>query len=59
MRTHITSIEAPGPEDNQDMPVVNFVGVSRSLDDSWDDNANSDLRGKHYIDRRCKGLTLS
>ncbi|KJZ79142.1 hypothetical protein HIM_01293 [Hirsutella minnesotensis 3608] len=45
MRAHVTAIEPPGPNDGQDLPVVHFLGVSRSLDDSWDDNANSDLRG--------------
>ncbi|KAI1058827.1 hypothetical protein LB507_003784 [Fusarium sp. FIESC RH6] len=45
MRIHVTSIEEPGPEDGQDLPVVHFQGVSRSLDDSFDNNANSDIRG--------------
>lgn len=45
MRTRVTSIEAPGPDDGQDLPVVHFRGESRSLEDSWDDNGNSDLRG--------------
>jgi hypothetical protein len=48
MRIHVTAIEPPGPEDGQDLPVVHFKGVSRSLDDSWDDNANSSLRGKCF-----------
>lgn len=47
MRIQVTSIEPPGPEDGQELPVVHFRGVSRSLDDSFDDNANSDIRGKH------------
>ncbi|CAG7560205.1 unnamed protein product [Fusarium equiseti] len=45
MRIHVTSIEEPGPEDGKDLPVVHFQGVSRSLDDSFDNNANSDIRG--------------
>jgi hypothetical protein len=45
MRIKVTSVEPPGEDDGQDLPVVHFKGVSRSLDDSWDDNANSDLRG--------------
>lgn len=45
MKIHVTKIEAPGPQDGQDLPVVHFEGISRSLDSSWDDNANSDLRG--------------
>lgn len=45
MKIHVTKIEAPGPEDGQALPVVHFEGLSRSLDSSWDDNANSDLRG--------------
>lgn len=45
MKITVTSIEPPGPEDGQDLPVVHFKGVSRSLDDHWDENANSDIRG--------------
>ena len=45
MKIGVTEIEEPGPDDSQDMPVVHFRGISRSLDDSWDDNANSDLAG--------------
>ncbi|KAJ4418902.1 hypothetical protein N0V82_005251 [Gnomoniopsis sp. IMI 355080] len=44
VKIHVTKIEAPGPEDG-DRPVVHFEGISRSLDSSWDDNANSDIRG--------------
>ncbi|KAH7035424.1 uncharacterized protein B0I36DRAFT_92437 [Microdochium trichocladiopsis] len=45
MKIAVTEIEEPGPDDGQDMPVVHFRGISRSLDDTWDDNANSDLAG--------------
>lgn len=45
MRIHVTSIEAPGPDDGQALPVVHFRGVSRAMDDTWDDNAASELRG--------------
>lgn len=45
MKIHVTRIEAPGPEDGQELPVVHFEGFSRSLDGSWDENANSELRG--------------
>ncbi|KAJ1331749.1 F-box-like domain-containing protein [Microdochium nivale] len=45
MKIAVTEVEEPGPEDGQGMPVVHFRGLSRSLDDSWDDNANSDLAG--------------
>lgn len=45
MKIHVTEIEPPGPEDGQELPVVHFEGISRSLDSSWDNNANSDLRG--------------
>ncbi|KAK8010470.1 hypothetical protein PG990_009435 [Apiospora arundinis] len=45
MRITVDRIEPPGPEDGQDLPVVHFKGVSRSLDDRWDENANSDLTG--------------
>ncbi|KAI0470164.1 hypothetical protein F4859DRAFT_122402 [Xylaria cf. heliscus] len=45
MRIFVTGVEKPGPEDGQDLPVVHFKGVSRSLDQSFDENADSDLRG--------------
>ncbi|KAI0878976.1 hypothetical protein GGS24DRAFT_316516 [Hypoxylon argillaceum] len=45
MRIFVTAVEKPGPEDGQDLPVVHFKGVSRSLDQSFDENADSDLRG--------------
>ncbi|PHH75795.1 hypothetical protein CDD82_4283 [Ophiocordyceps australis] len=51
MRIHVTSIEPPGPDDGQELPVVHFSGVSRSLDDSWDDNANSNLQGTVRLTR--------
>ncbi|KAI8624253.1 hypothetical protein F5Y19DRAFT_320085 [Xylariaceae sp. FL1651] len=45
MRIFVTAVEPPGPEDGQDLPVVHFKGVSRSLDHSFDENADSDIRG--------------
>lgn len=45
MKIAVTHVEEPGPEDGQGLPVVHFRGLSRSLDDTWDDNANSDLAG--------------
>ncbi|KAI0834050.1 hypothetical protein F5Y06DRAFT_279715 [Hypoxylon sp. FL0890] len=45
MKIRVTRIEPPGPDDGQELPVVHFEGISRSLDDSYDENANSDLRG--------------
>ncbi len=46
MKMHVTRIEPPAEEDGQELPVVHFKGFSRSLDGSWDENANSDLRGE-------------
>ncbi|KAI1130541.1 hypothetical protein F5Y10DRAFT_235477 [Nemania abortiva] len=45
MRIFVTAVEKPGPEDGQALPVVHFKGVSRSLDQTFDENADSDLRG--------------
>ena len=42
MKIHVTRIET---SDNGS-PIVYFTGFSRSLDGSWDDNADSDLRGE-------------
>ncbi|KAI5922592.1 hypothetical protein F4810DRAFT_673330 [Camillea tinctor] len=51
MQLHVTRIESPGPEDGQELPVVHFRGVSRSMDHSYDENANSDLRGMVRLTR--------
>jgi hypothetical protein len=46
MRIRVTKIEEPSAAvDHPDYPVVHFEGFSRSLDGSWDENADSDLRG--------------
>ncbi|KAB5572510.1 hypothetical protein GE09DRAFT_1099789 [Coniochaeta sp. 2T2.1] len=45
MKIHVTDITDP-EEGDGDGPVVHFKGFSRSLDSSWDDNADSDLRGR-------------
>lgn len=49
MKLRVTRIEPPGPDDGQELPVVHFEGISRSLDDSYDENANSDLRGMRGV----------
>ncbi|KAH8197197.1 hypothetical protein TruAng_008651 [Truncatella angustata] len=46
MKISVSAVEPPGPDDGQALPVVHFKGVSRSLDDNWDENANSDMRGR-------------
>lgn len=46
MKLYVTSIEPPGPEDGQALPVVHFEGESMSIDASMDENANSGIRGK-------------
>lgn len=53
MKIHVTKIEPPGPEDGQSLPVVYFEGFSRSQDPSWDENANSDLRGEFTVNGTC------
>ncbi|KAI2635396.1 hypothetical protein GGS21DRAFT_515634 [Xylaria nigripes] len=45
MRIFVTRIEKPSPEDGQDLPVVHFKGVARSLDQNFDENADSDIKG--------------
>jgi hypothetical protein len=45
MELRTTKIEAPGPDDGQTLPVVHFTGTSRSMHQSWDPNAHSNLRG--------------
>ncbi len=45
MELRATHTEPPGPDDGQELPVVYFEGVSRSLHSAWDVNANSNIRG--------------
>ncbi|KAF2713940.1 hypothetical protein K504DRAFT_462407 [Pleomassaria siparia CBS 279.74] len=45
MRLQITKLEPPGPFDNPNLPIAHFTGKSRSVDVSWDPNANSKIRG--------------
>ncbi|KAK1699755.1 F-box domain-containing protein [Colletotrichum godetiae] len=44
MKMHVVDVQPPGEEDGKELPVVHFHGLSRSVDDSWDDNAHSQLR---------------
>lgn len=55
MTVKVTGIEPPGEDDGKDLPVVRFEGMSRSLDDSWDENANSELRGESALRKRNSG----
>ncbi|OJD34844.1 f-box domain-containing protein [Diplodia corticola] len=45
LNLRVRRIEAPGPGDGQELPIVHFVGTSRSMHSSWDPNANSKIRG--------------
>jgi hypothetical protein len=45
MDIKITEVEAPGQFDNPSLPIVYFSGTSRSIDASWDPNANSGIKG--------------
>jgi hypothetical protein len=45
MDIKVTSVEPAGPFDNPSLPIVNFSGKSRSVEASWDPNANSGIRG--------------
>ncbi|RFU77840.1 f-box domain-containing [Trichoderma arundinaceum] len=59
MRIHVTKIEQaePDSEYSTELPIVHYEGVSRPLDDSWDDNASSDLRAKEFTLKGTVGLT--
>lgn len=45
MDLRVSAILAPGQDDGQTLPVVEFKGTSRSVDVQWDPNANSKIRG--------------
>ena len=46
MKIWVTKVVPPGINNHRKYPVVHFKGVSRSVDGPWEENANSDLRGK-------------
>lgn len=48
MKISVTKIEWPEGKENEGYPITHFRGFSRSLDGSWDENANSDLRGEFF-----------
>jgi hypothetical protein len=45
MDIKVTEVNPPGPFDNPALPVVHFAGKSRSIEASWDPNANSRIKG--------------
>lgn len=45
MNIKVTEVVRAEEGENQDLPVVHFDGRSRSVDASWDPNANSKIRG--------------
>lgn len=45
MKINAASVEPPGPEDGQELPVVHFRGASWSLHGGPGDNGTSDLKG--------------
>lgn len=49
LQIHVTKIEPPGPDDGQDLPVVHFMGLSRTVDQSHDENGNTGVLGKCTI----------
>ncbi|EEY18307.1 conserved hypothetical protein [Verticillium alfalfae VaMs.102] len=49
VKIRVVGIEPPGEADGQALPVVRFEGTSRAVDDSWDDNADSDIRVKGTV----------
>ncbi|KAJ0310044.1 uncharacterized protein N0V96_005811 [Colletotrichum fioriniae] len=44
MKMYVVDVQPPGEDDGKELPVVHFDGLSRSVDDSWDENAHSQLR---------------
>ena len=45
MDIKVTEVKPAGRFDNSALPVVHFTGKSRSVEASWDPNANSGIRG--------------
>jgi hypothetical protein len=49
LKLRVSHMESPGPNDGQGLPIVHYTGHSKLLDDTWDDNANSEIRGKPLL----------
>ena len=49
MKINVTKVEWPEGKEGEGYPVTHFRGFSRSLDGSWDENANSDIRGEFSL----------
>jgi hypothetical protein len=45
MDIQVTEVSPGGQFDNRALPIVHFNGKSRSVDASWDPNANSKIKG--------------
>jgi hypothetical protein len=56
MDIKVTEVNPPGPFDNPALPVVHFAGKSRSIEASWDPNANSRIKGT-WRPPTCRGGT--
>jgi hypothetical protein len=57
MDLKVTEVNPPGQFDNPALPVVHFAGKSRSIEASWDPNANSRIKGtqrSHYDQTHAK-----
>ncbi|KAL8826177.1 MAG: hypothetical protein Q9170_007501 [Blastenia crenularia] len=52
VKLHATSIEQPGEDDGQELPVVHFKGTSTSALPPVDPNANSKIRGTVRLTRQ-------
>jgi hypothetical protein len=45
MELLVERISEPGPKDGQDLPIIHFIGTSRSMHTSYDPNASSEIKG--------------
>jgi hypothetical protein len=45
MDLKVTAVTPPGPFDNAALPIVHFTGKAKSVDATWDPNANSGIKG--------------
>ncbi|KAK1466040.1 F-box domain-containing protein [Colletotrichum melonis] len=54
MKMYVVDVQPPGEDDGKELPVVHFHGLSRSVDDSWDENAHSQLRATEGTVRMTK-----
>ena len=59
LKLKVNKIEPPGEDDGKDYPVVSFDGTSWSLQERYDSNANSLIRGLWVLKKKHTSILIS